>query len=1308
MAPQEDQQKDKENLIEINAEKLAKLDAIADVPANEYARKAEEIGALQTGTVDKLEATYTNHAADFERKVNEEVAMGTPKPMALKLVFNDLYVPAEFIDAEPLPENSDLMSFLGRSVKKEEQAGMAEDESVRALAVRLDALTSKRAQTDVKTRMQKNEQDKRDADEESRQVDEKYEPIAQALGDLGTIDIGNQLTPLSEELKTGTDPNSVKTRLKTAIGGIYDPVNSLGNNNALANLYPDGSTQFKDICENHRALVLHTKNASSDDLSETKVKDFIGEHQKFIETVTEFLNAQEAQRASSKAQKEARITQLKNERGEMHEFAGTAMEKNMEAEVVPFKTERDEVDAKRGEANAKRDEFKERRDEAQERIKEYEHLLTPEIKEAKKRIGILDQKLADYETENSEIPAKTSEIEERIVYLSQLAKPLKAIKNDLGNLEKQCKNDNLVRVFRKIGWVETAARRVQSENKDRLPNELKILCQGFIDIYSKELKPLESSFINSEPVDRDKILAFVEGRVGTFIEEFFERTRVLEDSALEEIDKLLPRLVVKVEKAQNELLTLEDVVTDFNATGSTPANPEVDALEAEYATAVSEISGLDGNLAKLDAQIAELDAKIAQMEGVTPKQRILSKAVPQVDPIELDAAEEEMEDTRDRLTELKKTRKYFSKPGNRQKVLKSNAAFEKNYGDDDGNVALGTEIQRLEGVVQDLGRTLEKGADIPQPLTDARNDKARLKALKTASKNLHDTLKDFAKHVSRMIEAGVIDSPAGADINEILSDLESVDPTLDEFTANEVKNIYNKLEKFFGSLEYDDASKDFGNFRRKFAVSIAGYKKEADLAKKNHGEMEKADKENHLTKFAAIKQAVKALLKEQNPDIDEEELERRATLTMINDRMTIKTLDSYEKIAKNGSAELFEAANEIDVSEKLLAMELKEPGSEKVERPFQGYKAEQITNISELENLVLSDKKFIPKGFIVLAAYERSLGDTEDVRPIRLRKALKTALVRRDFPAAEDYLYVPKIEELVDKAFEMELAEGQRKFNTWSEHYDTNKPIWDSSLVKKLNEDYARIAKKHDHGDISDQMLAQEQAKLLKEARDGGVQGQVSFAMDSAMASHSAKWMQDFGHKAGVDATEAGKAVGMMGVDAAVGATGQVAKRGFRFGKFLTAPLWWAIKYPAIGAAKIAALPRHVFNFFVPERWQIKAPFQGVWGKFKADAGRAGETGKSVYSGMLGEIKDRALSAIKGRWGKRKPEYKSRAERDEFDADASKAKSDEYAEGAKRTPAELPAAETVDFSEIKARIDKLVITEVQSENSVAGEKATGS
>ncbi|MEK7547854.1 MAG: hypothetical protein AAB540_03085 [Patescibacteria group bacterium] len=702
---------------------------------------------------------------------------------------------------------------------------------------------------------------------------------------------------------------------------------------------------------------------------------------------------------------------------------------------------------------------------------------------------------------------------------------------------------------------------------------------------------------------------------------------------------------------------------------------------------------------------------------------LLTKAFPgTISGKDLKDMEEKHETTTDKEKKLKEVRKYFSDSKNGQALEESHTALCKLLGGSTiANVSnFNVEIRELTNSIdskkderksiatpseEDIRKELNiRGRNSQQPfdrnaerkkflegISNSRNslniakDEGKLKELEIIKRVAINFREQMLVAVENLRTAGKYDVKSdalnGVALDTAVSKLKAIDPDSNTFNPSELTRYYtdHKLGDFFKKGQ--TASDFLDQFNGQLAVAEEGVKTAKKVLDENQKMREKA---TNLTDEQAAKKIVAALVGEQFPDMSVEDRGKLATMILTEDVMRLQQTGSYEDIAKEGSAELLETVNHAGVKAKLIGFRYKV--GEKTEQPFKGLKPSDFENWTKISKLFEIGRLNHKNGFFVMAAFE-AFGkdahvDVRSIQSLQVERKLKALLAEK--MGVKDKMGDSRVAKIVGEAFDEQMEMVRPLVKAYFEHYNLNSAKWDENKIKELNIKMARLREEFKLGKIPQDTFERRKEKLLKEAKEAGVQDKVEFSEDSIMTdwweSPDSAWLRD----AGSDTAEWGKAkakgLGKGALGIAWGGVAGATKLGLNVGlQTALLPLRLA-KYPLLAVAKPLV---GIINLFRRSKW---VPLPGIRDSIRNDFGRALSYAKGTTVNTAKGAYNTVTAVPKSEWEKAKGKEKPYKDRTKVNLDHLAEEAKEYGEKATATPIETSNSP---FIELAPWIEKI-------------------
>ena len=562
------------------------------------------------------------------------------------------------------------------------------------------------------------------------------------------------------------------------------------------------------------------------------------------------------------------------------------------------------------------------------------------------------------------------------------------------------------------------------------------------------------------------------------------------------------------------------------------------------------------------------------------------------------------------------------------------------------------------------------GRDAPTPAerqaymekaTDAGNIVAAYKDLVADAKKFHAELGALVKQLAFAEKIGV---QVEAGVNKL--QISGAGGVAEKFEAFSLKSFSLDGAEKLSTLFVGEIAKDFLQ-----DAPLAKFTAELDKAK---GELSSCA---GLTDDEAAKRVIAAMVAEQNPGMSLEKQQELATLILAGDVATLQAKESYGELAQKAGAEVLQAAS-IGNARALIDFQYKAGG--KLVKPFMGLKPEDFQNVDKVMRLfdvgILNSKT----GFILLAAFESFEGGKNSGLYNEAAERLKM-LIAKDL-GVEKRLHVSGIRRVVEDAFEDQLNATRPFVTEVFSWHSMHVGEWDMARVNALNNDFKALQEEAAREDVKNEgVLHSKLQKLLKEAKDNGVEGQVDFSADSLTAgyrnSKHFRSLEGFGHDLGDLSKRKAKALGIG------------------FGKGTGAELGWrSASLFHRGASTALALGRLAIG--TPLRmlaWPFRSGIQPMkYAKDRLKEAKAGDSPFSRQSEVRAKLKNvfgTFGKHVAGDWGKEKWKKTTYADRSDVTPAELRKMAEDYRKDAEVKPFEINEEPFVSMDPYKERIKKV-------------------
>lgn len=537
---------------------------------------------------------------------------------------------------------------------------------------------------------------------------------------------------------------------------------------------------------------------------------------------------------------------------------------------------------------------------------------------------------------------------------------------------------------------------------------------------------------------------------------------------------------------------------------------------------------------------------------------------------------------------------------------------------------------------------------------------------------LHKALKALIEHLGKNVKIGVLLPP---DVADWIKEFKSFEIRSDSFNPNAFQLFSQKIYNYFSNSANVTALREA--LDEKLAESdqqVSESKKAFDVA--NRGLNKTRDLQDHV----AAKRIISEIIFRRNPDASLEERERLASLILMDRIAILQNTEGYEAVAKRGSANLLDTANQIGLKEKLIGFKYEEGG--KAVEPFKGLKPAEFATWPVIEKLFATRLNH-QTGFFLLAALEIFDGDTRSEQSIKTEAKLREILAKQLGVATR--MDEAGVQRIVSEAYIAQLEAARPLVRRYFEHYDRNSTIWNENKVRELNLRYEALKEKFRLKKVTKSFYEFQMKKLVKEATDAGVFDQVSFSQASVVAEYwdspQAQAIRDWGYGLG---KFAGQKTGRLALGSlrflGRGAWG-TTKLGLGLGVQTALLPVRAVKYPLMLAAKPLV---GFINLFRRNKWTpysiretARADFKRVGQYFTTTAKTTGDTMKKD-AGVVGE-----------EWGKPKHEETPYGKRTKKDIGMLETEAKEVGEKGVATPVEVSNSPFIDLEVYKKKIAEL-------------------
>lgn len=524
----------------------------------------------------------------------------------------------------------------------------------------------------------------------------------------------------------------------------------------------------------------------------------------------------------------------------------------------------------------------------------------------------------------------------------------------------------------------------------------------------------------------------------------------------------------------------------------------------------------------------------------------------------------------------------------------------------------------------------------------------------TEAQELYAEMKKLASNLDVVNKAGI--KLEGVDLPDFLKKFRGINVKSREFQPKQLSDIYALVEKFFGS----DTN----------ISNLIG-----EIKKAKEGILENTN----LTDSAAAKKIIGALVAEQFPEMSLGDQQDLVSLILENDIAAIQTEETYEELAKKGSAAIMEFARREGFSEKLIGFQYID--GEKTIKPFKGLETKDFKDWDSIERLFKIGKLNQDNGFIVLSALQNFEGGVKSIQSVKLEKKLKRLIA--EGLGVEKRMDEAGISGIVDKAFNEKLSGARYGFEAYSAHYDENSEDWRSNKVKELDLNWKILREELRLEKISKPIFTRRYHELVKEAREHGVLDLVSFADDSInfWDSAFALWAKDKGHDVGQYLKGKAGALGWAGARLGGRATWGLTKLGLGVATQVTLMPLRAVKYPLmiVGKPLISAI-----NLFRREKLSPYSIKQSV----KNDVGRMWGYSKGKVVDVAKGAADSVKAVPAEEWGKVGYKTTKYSERTKVDLSMLGEQAKEFKENGEPTGVEI-ASPYVGLEKFKKEVEQL-------------------
>jgi hypothetical protein len=568
----------------------------------------------------------------------------------------------------------------------------------------------------------------------------------------------------------------------------------------------------------------------------------------------------------------------------------------------------------------------------------------------------------------------------------------------------------------------------------------------------------------------------------------------------------------------------------------------------------------------------------------------------------------------------------------------------------------------------------------------AEKDLAVIKGLIEPTKALFTSLLIFTENATFLAKNNFLDeSYKVSEIDGFHKKLQGMNPETSSTSINDLKAMYEALDRGL----WFNIFKTIPSLKNTFAEKMTDYKKDVKAAEKDLKKKEEALHAVHdLSDTAAAKRIIFAVVKRQHPELSLEDQDNLANLILADDVAKIQAKKGYEDLAKEGSEDLeglVKNASELDFRWKVLKFKYQVDG--KVFEPFKGLKPADLNNWAKIEKQFAVAGKFdYQSGFYFLAAMNEFFGENKGTFTVvykKLENKLKSIIAER--VGASKRMGDAYVSRLVDETFEHQLKESRELMRAHFDNYDRNKGDINSAKVKELKHRLKELKENRKLGKIDQEQFEEKYEKLVKEAKEYGVEQEMDFVEDVFLSGYfnspQAQWLKDLGmdvSRYGKDKSVALlKGTAMTGLHGAVGA---VNVGGSLALQYLATP-FRLLKYPLFIAAKPAA---GFINLFRKDK--LTPP--GIIDTMRSDLGRVGKYFRTLSSETFEGAKTKTAASFKEPWAKAQFKRVKYPERSKVKLDVEAARIKEYGEKAELKPLEIAHAPTIDFEAIRKKIEE--------------------
>ncbi len=497
----------------------------------------------------------------------------------------------------------------------------------------------------------------------------------------------------------------------------------------------------------------------------------------------------------------------------------------------------------------------------------------------------------------------------------------------------------------------------------------------------------------------------------------------------------------------------------------------------------------------------------------------------------------------------------------------------------------------------------------------------------------------------------------------------------DEFSPEAFKDFSVTISGFFNvPANVQKLSQDFDAQLAKSEDDVSSAKSALDKANAESKGMK------NLSDTAAAKKIISGLLLTQFPDMSATDLDKLATMVLSQDLAKIQNADTYDEIARKGSARALDIATQAGFKAKLI--EFKYMTGEKTVQPFKGLKPEDFSDWPKIERLFKIGKIDHENGFFVLAAFEKFVAGVPSIQSVQIEKKLKGLLAKK--LGVSERMDEAGVVQIVNEAFDEQLDNVRPLVEAYFDHYDANRESWDARKVEELNVKGQMLAEEYKLGKIDQAQYDKRLAELTEEAKEFGLIDKVNFVESSLLADYfnspDSEWLRSIGH--GVKEWAKGKSIG-IGKSAAsltgFAALGAAKLAGSLAYQTAMAP-FRLLKYPWM----MTLGP--VVNLFRTKPW---TPLADIKNAVVSDASRAAGYVAEKATGTVGGAAEKLKTVPVNKWKEtefKRVEYKDRAK---LKLDDLEAKAKEFKEKGESTPVGIEGSPFINLDDYKGKIAKL-------------------